>query len=179
MAVPGFLSCRCDVPWKPPTGPSGGAQVTRRVLFGASGPRTATLSSFPPVHNQDGYWAREQDSGPDDGLWVASKRFLRTGICRSQRQGGMRHTDTCRIEAVGSMQFKVPSYMSQSELSKMTVCACCVLLCCVCPGSTVRFDISDATGPDWGPGSGWELGSPKLKLKGSLALRKIVMVPSK
>lgn len=58
--------------------------------------------------------------------------------------------------------------MSQSELSKMTVGTCCVLLCCVCPSSTVRFDISDGTGRDWGPGSGRELCSLKLKLKGAL-----------
>lgn len=25
MAVPGFLSCRCHIPWKPPTRPGGGA----------------------------------------------------------------------------------------------------------------------------------------------------------
>lgn len=78
----------------------------------------------------------------------------------------MRYTDTCRIEAVGSMQFKVPSYMSQSELSKMTVCACCVLLCCVCPGSTVRFDISDATGPGLGPWVWMGVGFSKAEAEG-------------
>lgn len=33
----------------------------------------------------------------------------------------------------------------------MTVGTCAAL----CPSRTVRFDISDGAGPDWGSGSGW------------------------